>query len=72
MAIRSSKIASVADSNDATKVQPSDIDPWSTPASPVNKDIRFEDVGTAPNRFIRIWIYLSGGWVKVYEIQINV
>ena len=70
MAIRTSKIASAADGTNPTKVQPSDLNPETIPGTPADGDIRTERTGTSPNRFLRIYIYDSGGWQKVAETQI--
>lgn len=69
MAIRRAKIASVADSSDAAKIQPSDLDLEAIPASPADGDLRTERTGASPNRFIRLWVYDGGAWRKLSEIQ---
>ena len=70
MAIRRSKIASIADTADAAKIQPSDLSLETIPASPADGDLRTERTGTTPNRFIRIYIYDSGAWQLMTERQI--
>lgn len=69
MAIRRSKIASVADDANPVKVQPSDMDPETLPAVPADGDIRTERTGTSPNRFIRLYIYDGGVWELLAETQ---
>lgn len=70
MAIRRSKIASVADTADTAKVQPSDLDPEAVPGVPAVGDLRTERTGTSPNRFLRLYIYDSGAWWLLSETQI--
>jgi len=69
MAIRRSKIASVADSAEPTKVQPSDLDLESIPLTPQDGDERNERTGTSPNRFIRKYVYDNGAWRLLAETQ---
>lgn len=69
MAIRTSKIASVTDTGDTSKIQPSDVNPESIPASPANGDIRTERTGTSPNRFVRLYVYDNAAWRLLSEMQ---
>lgn len=62
MAYRQSKIASVSDTGDAAKVQPSDLNFESVPASPAEGDFRIERTGTSPTRYIRYMTYDNGAW----------
>lgn len=69
MAIRRAKIASVADSAEPSKVQPSDLDIEAIPPVPQDGDFRTERTGISPNRFLRGYIYDGGSWWLVFELQ---
>lgn len=69
MALRRNKIASVADSPEPAKVQPSDLDIESIPAVPEDGDFRTERTGTSPNRYLRGYLYDEGSWWLVFELQ---
>lgn len=70
MAIRRAKIAGVADGDDPTKIQPSDLDPEATPASPADGDLRVERTGTTPTRALRLYVYDSSAWQLLIEVMI--
>ena len=69
MAIRRSKIASIADTSDPAKIQPSDLSLETIPASPADGDLRTERSGTTPNRFIRLYVYDAAVWRLLAEHQ---
>jgi hypothetical protein len=70
MAIRREKIASVADGDDDSQLQPSDFDLEATPDTPADGDVRTERTGTTPTRYIRVYVYDSSDWQLVSEIVI--
>jgi hypothetical protein len=61
-AIRPSKIASVPDDSDTSKIQPSEMDPFTEPSVPVDGDIWIERSGVSPTRSLIFKIYESGAW----------
>lgn len=69
MALRRAKIASVADSAEPAKIQPSDLDIEAIPPIPGECDYRIERTGTSPNRYIRGYVYDLGEWSLVWEIR---
>jgi hypothetical protein len=70
VAIRRAKIALVPDSADMSKIQPSDLDLEAIPAVPQDGDFRSERIGVSPERYIRLYIYDSGAWQLLAEINI--
>lgn len=68
-AIRSSKIASVTDSADTSKIQPSEMNPLTLPSVPVDGDIWFDRTGTSPTRTLAVKIYDTGAWRTISSIS---
>jgi hypothetical protein len=61
-AIRPSKIASVSDDGDTSKIQPSEMNPFTEPSVPVDGDIWIERTGVSPSRTLTFKIYEGGDW----------
>lgn len=68
MAIRPSKIAAAADGSDATKIQPTQMNPMTEPLVPEQDDIWFDISGTTPTRTIAVKVYDDGAWRTVMSI----
>lgn len=67
MAIRGTKIAAVADDGNAATIQPSEMDPFTLPVSPQQKDLYIEVIGDPPasGSSIAIKIYWNTQWITV-------
>lgn len=68
MAIRPSKIRTVADGTDTAKILPSEMDPTTLPAVPVQDDIYFEFSGVSPSRTLAIRVYDGAAWRTLASI----
>lgn len=68
MAIRTSKIASVADDLAVpAAIQPTDLNLEVIPSVPADGDLRTERTGTSPTRYLRLYVYDSGAWQLLSE-----
>lgn len=72
MAIRVSKIASMADDETPElRVQPTEMNPFTLPVTPLESDIWFDtqgNLGQTGSSFA-FKIYRNGAWVTVYAIS---
>lgn len=68
MAIRPSKIASVSDDSDTSKIQPTEMNPCTEPAVPTQDDIWFDFSGTSPSRTLAIKVYDGGAWRTITSV----
>lgn len=68
MAIRASKIASVADDGNPAKIQPSDINLMTRPAVPVQDDTWIERSGVSPNRIISLVTFDEGEEITLVSV----
>ena len=68
-ALRSTKIASIADDGDSTKVQPSDLVLVSAPAAPQQNDVWVSVTGSGPYT-IEWKIYLDGNTKTMYSVVV--
>jgi hypothetical protein len=67
--IRSAKLATVADSSDPSKVQPSDLNPLVCTSPPQDADICVERTGAKPNRRLTVKISDLGEWVEIATVE---
>lgn len=67
MAIRAGKISSVPDDGNATKIQPSEINPFTQSVPPQELDLWFDVQGVPPaaGSSVTIKLYVGGAWVPI-------
>lgn len=69
MALRGGKIASVADDGNPSKIQPSEIDIFTEPAVPAEKDVWLEVTGASPDISMTLKVFRFGAWRVLVSVS---